>query len=261
MNAWTGLLKKEFRVGLTGVYWALAAMLVVFGFLAFLTWKFDEWTILFVGSFAIVIGHTFYLPMYLVVSLYVEKNRMHMWLHNPQSGHVLLLAKFLNGLLALVFSMFLASLVTVFSGTSSIITELGLSIEDIFVVGISLVLHVIGLSLYFAVWGVFLWTISLLLRKYLGKFYLIVFIPLIFIGFSLMAKWESSALFSKLTDWGAIPIEKFVYPIVYGTGLGEVTIEGGTSAAIYFGTYLYYAVIIVIVFSIAGWIIDRKVEV
>lgn len=263
MNAWSGLMKKEFRLGLTGVYWAIAAMLLVYGLLTFLTWKFDEGVILFVGSFVIVILHTFYLPAYLVVSIYMEKDRMHMWLHNPQSGYSLLLAKFLSGLVFMFLSLLLASLVVIYSGTSltSIIAEVGLSTKGFFVNGINVVIHVIGLSLYYAVWGVFLWTISLLLRKYLGKLQWLVFIPLIIIVFSILLKWESSALFSKLTNWGAIPLEKFIYPIVYGTGIGEITIEGSAANAVYIGTYAYYTITILIIFFIAGWIIDRKVEV
>lgn len=263
MNAWSGLVKKEFRLGLTGIYWSITAMLLVYGLLTFLTWKFDEGAILFAGSFVIVILHTFYMPAYLVVSIYMEKDRMHMWLHSLQSGYSLLLAKFLTGLAYMFLSLLLASLVVIYSGTSltNIIAEAGLSTKGLFVNGINVVIHVIGLSLYYAVWGVFFWTISLSLKKYLGKLQWLVLIPLIIIGFVSMFKWESSSLFSKLTNWGAIPLDEFIYPIVFGKGIGEITIEGSIANAVYIGTYVYYAFIMLILFFIAGWIIDRKVEV
>lgn len=269
MNAWNGLVKKEFRLGLSGIYGALVVIGAIYGFLLFLTWKFDDGAILFTGSLAIVIFNVIFLPVYLAKSLYTEKDRMHMWLHNPHSGYQLLLAKFVNGLIAMILFICLTSIITFVSGhvLLDIFVQTGLSWSSYLLNGLNIVAHVLGGSIYLTVWGVFLWALALLLQNYLGKYTWVVLVPLILIGFSLLSKWEESKVFESLTHWGAIPLDIFTYPIVLGKAMFQVEInetmimDGGAMSVIFIGTYVYYIMVALVLFFLSGWILDRKVEV
>ena len=260
MSAWSGLLKKEFRLGLIGVYMAFFLLVACIGFGIFLTWRIDAPEILFTISLAVIIGHLFYLPGYLVVSLSGEKGKMHLWLHSPHNGTVLLLAKFLNGLLAMGVSLLLTSVVALYTGGIVFdISQLNLSWGDAFVIGISVIAHVIGTSIYFTIWGVFLWVISQLLAQYVGKLRWPVMIAIVIGGLSLITKWETSTLYMLLTEWGAISVD--FSGIMLNFEASGMSVEAGNASVFYIGTYVYYAVVAILVFLITGWLLDRKVEV
>jgi len=264
MSPFLGLLKKEFRLGLTGFFLAFLVLVVSFGFSFYLSWKQDEPSILFTLSIAIILGHVLYLPGYIGVSLYAEKGKMHLWLHSPHSGSVLLLAKLLNGLLAMFISLSIASVITIYTGVFviDVLTEADITWKDMIKIGLNIVSHVVATSIYFTVWGVFLWTIEQFLKRFVGKLRWVVMVFLVISGLWLITKWETSALFEMLTHWGVVQSS---LPVTMFNGViftaGSLSIYASGMDKFFVGIYLYYTIVAILVFLVSGWLLGKKVEV
>jgi hypothetical protein len=261
MGTWAGLLKKELRLGLIGFLVPLFLTVFSLGAGGYVAWKFDQPGFLLVAAMTAIIGHTFYMPWYLAFSINAELGKMHLWLHNPNSGYTLLLAKYVSGLVTMAVSLFIPS-VLVFWSRRTILDQFSYSLiteDNLFVFGLETLVLVVAISIYLAVWGVFLWTISRLLVPYVGKLRWVVMIVLVIAGLWLMNQWESSALFEALTQWGAVEVD-FARMMFSIDGLG-FTWETRKGELLYLGSYVYYLAITVLVFFFSGWLLDRKIEV
>lgn len=261
MNAWGGLLKKEFRLGLPGLYLGLIILAVWFGFGAFLQWKLNEPGILFGFSMAAIVFHIFFLPVYMLISVNGEKGRMHLWLHSPHSGTVLLLAKLLNGLFVMLLSLCISLAISslAFNLDHSIVQDTIAQLNNKLLFFIQALIHLIVASIYLTIWGIFLWVLSIVLKRVTGKFNWIAMLFIIIIGLSLINSWESSSLFDMLTHWGSISsgLAGFEMNVQDET----VNFQSAGIGKIFLGNYVYYAIVSLIVFFTSGWMLDRKVEV
>lgn len=255
MGAWAGLFKKEWRLGLLAFLIPLLLTILCVGAGAFLAYKYDQPLMLVVATLTAITGHIFYMPWYMAYSINGEQGKMHLWLHNPQSGYRLLLAKYAAGLVTMMISI--AIPYAVFFAWKDSITFL----EDkhLLLFGWLSLFFIIFFSLYMAVWGVFLWLISRTLAPYLGWLRWLVMLGVVIIGVWLFGLLESTPLFDTLTRWGAIEVDfaKVAFD-VEGSSF-KVGIEEGEQ--IYLGEFLYYLVLLVMVFLFSGWLLDRKVEV
>ncbi|PWA10075.1 hypothetical protein DCC39_11825 [Pueribacillus theae] len=261
MNAWGGLLKKEFRLGLPGLYLALVLLAIWFGFGGFLQWKWNEPGILFGFSVAAIVFHIFYLPVYMLMSANGEKGRMHLWLHSPHSGTALLLAKLLNGIFAMLVSLCisLGIFFFAFNLNNAIVQDALAQLNHKLVLVIQVLVHLIGASIYLTIWGIFLWVLSIVLKRVTGKFNWVAMLFIIIIGLSLINSWESSSLFDMLTHWGSFSISISGFEMIVQDEMVDFQSEG--IGKIFLGKYVYYAIVALIVFFASGWMLDRKVEV
>lgn len=263
MNAWSGLFKKEFRLGLPSIYLSLALITIWFAFGIFLQWKLNGPIVLFGFSIIAIVWHVFYLPIYLMTSINRERGRMHLWLHSPHSGNVLLLAKMINGIVAMLLSLTVTIGISFFvyrSAYPAIQEVIGTQINDLLTLGALFTAQIALASLYFTIWGIFLWVVNLVLKSFVGKFNWVVLIVLIIAGLFLLTKWESSSLFMMLTQWGKISIDVFVGGSIEISD-GEFFLQATEMDQMYIGNVVYYSLVGIAVFITSGWLFGRKVEV
>ena len=104
MKAFKGLYRKELKISLYDFYTMTG--LIVFMFIAGfgLTSYFQEPGIVAVISLIAFVMHAIYLPIFLLSSLRTEGKQV--WLHNPNSGSKLLLAKLVAELLLYFISLY-----------------------------------------------------------------------------------------------------------------------------------------------------------
>lgn len=255
MGAWVGLLKKEWRLGLPAFLIPLFLTILCLGLGAYGFYRSGEPLVLMAVALSAIGGHLLYLPWYMAYSINGEQGKLHLWLHNPQSGYQLLLAKYVCGLITMVLSMTLPYLV-LFTLKHHITFLKG---DYLLLFGWLTLCFIVFFSLYLTVWGVFLWTLSRTLVPYFGRLRWLVMFGLIIVGTWLFSLWESTPLFDVLTHWGALEVDFTKVELKVGGDGFEVGLEEGE--LIYLGSFLYYSVVIFFVFLLSGWLLDRKVEV
>lgn len=258
-SAWVGLLKKEFRLGKPGALVALLLVLTGLSIGGLISLKIQHSSVMLVIAAALLIGHIFYLPVYLFMSMQGEREKMHLWLHSLHSGRNLLLAKLLNGLIAMFVTLLIPAIVVVSVG-SNLIEQFMLSSHPM-MDALRLVsytsIHIAALSLYLTIWGVFLWVLYRTLVPYFGKISWLLLLVLFFAGSWLLGKWEATALYDRLTKWGAVQIEFDSFLV----NLSNMNIDIGNTTVMHVGNFVYYAIISILLLLISGWLLDRKVEV
>ena len=248
MNAWSGLVRKEFRLGRAGLLVAFLAMAVYIGFSFYFSWKTHP-GVLMMMSFILVMGHIIYLPVYLGLSLQREKHTMHHWLHNPLPGTALIATKMLNGLLSLCVSLFIACLFFLYAWwiNKGIID---LTLQQIMDTGFSVLLHIVLASIYLGLWTLLLSMVEIVSKQKLGKLRGIPTVFIILFGPWAWRKLEATTLYDKLTHWGTIPLSN--HNILHTFFNMEVT---------YIGFYVFHLVLALLLFAVSSWMLDRKVEV
>lgn len=261
-SAWIGLLKKEFRLGLMGGTFLFLLSFVCLAFGGLMAWKYQEPAILLVISIVALAGHIFYMPTYILFSLQSEKTKMHLWLHSVQPGTNLLLSKLLNGLFAMMVSLLIPMLIILIILLSDMVSFLGFihyTWYDIVQNVCLIAAYLIGSSLYITLWIILIWVIYRTLIPFFGKMSWLITALIVIIGSMLMFQWESSSLYTFLTNWGAIqiPFDRFAIH-TQGSGMG---IDTGFEKTVFVGSYVYYTAVAVLVFLVSSWLLDHKVEV
>lgn len=249
MSVWSGLLKKEIRLGRVFVLVAFLAMLFYLGLAIYSTMKTEHGGVLFGFASALVVAHILYLPVYVGVSLRQEQQTMHLWLHNPASGVYLLGAKWLAGFIALCCSLFIACLITLYAGylhDPKPLKQTIFTTNDVLIIGVATVMHVILISSFLATLVIFFMVINLVLKTKLGKLRWLLFGMVILFGPRLWSRFEGTNIYAFLTKWGPISLPDSLQ---------------FASEVIYIGTYLFYILLSVILFYISAWLVDKKVEV
>ena len=134
--------------------------LIVFMFIAGfgLTSYFQEPGIVAVISLIAFVMHAIYLPIFLLSSLRKE-GKTQLWLHNPNSGSKLLLAKLVAELSFYFISLFIVFLVTYWTVNWAMATGIFLEFQDqvlrgLLFVGVSITL----MTVYLGIWVLFYWT-------------------------------------------------------------------------------------------------------
>lgn len=264
MSAWVNLFKKEFRNGLPALLFALIGLLVVLVLSVIFGWRSGHVKdALFITSLIFVFPHVFFITFYMIVSLQREKKKLHLWLHNPMPGFGLLLAKLINGLLAMTVTLFITCAVClitfIFYRHSEFFPDV-LNWSEVIRYGILIILHVYLIALDFAIWFVFFWIFYRMLIRQLGVAVSAILTIVLFGVLSyIMTRFEATSFYVAITHWGKMSFSPILNGFQYSNAGGVHTIS--TMFSLYFGTYFYEAVIAVIAFIISCWILDRKVEV
>ncbi len=260
MNAFIGLLKKEFRLSRQSVFINLSILafviLIVFLNVNLLMRGIDQSSIAkFVFTLMILVFQILYLAFFMLRSLRKEGKQLHLWLHNPHPAIQLLLAKLLNGILALFLSILISYLASVYFA-SKIGFSTGLIPLSFILVG-----ALFATSIYLAIWVIFLWTLYQVLKNLIGKISIPVVIG-IWIGSSwLLQLFSQTQIYQYLTDWGKLDISKIMS---FLTSLASHSPNFDLQFKplyIHIGDYLFHALLILVLLFLSSWFLDKKVEV
>ncbi|QED48749.1 hypothetical protein [Cytobacillus dafuensis] len=262
MRAFKGLFMKEIKLSRNWFLIGMALFIIaIFAGLA-LTRYFNEPEILPIVSIMILVAHGLYLPAFLITSLNTE-GQSQLWLHNPNSGVKLFLAKLAAGsvyfLISLLLAMFFAHWQVNLSDHGGGFTQF---IEEPFpnmmLMGVAIVLS----SIYLGVWVLFYWSFYHSLKK----------VPIarnfrwpILIGFWILLEVVSNYIqnlpfYKNLKQSGVISLD-FMKSIKIEVGDSIGTGKVVEAAEISLTNGIIYAAVVILVFFIAVWLLERKVEV
>lgn len=265
MKAWRQLVKKEFFITRNGILIGLAALLFLFLFVVNATERGEiNLLILTVMMFFL---HTFYLPIYVFLSLNAETKYLHLWLHSEQPAAKLLLAKLFVGSL----SMFLSALLTGSFGLYALNSAGAEFFPTLASQSLFHVLHT-GEIIYLAfilsavvfigaistsAWVLLIWGLYHSFLKKVGKWGWIVGIFIPFICLDLLGQLKGTSFYQTMEQlFGTISFEYFHQILAKFTN-GKVTFLSNVPSF-----YLLYDVILILVlFFITTRLIDKKVEV
>ncbi len=266
MNAWLSLTKKELRLGFTAFLVPIIAFVVVAAIATFFGYRAGyTWEVLAVVSVGATGAQIAYLTYYLLWSLQSERKKLHLWLHNPLPAYALLLAKIVAGLISMAVTTIFT--LSVFFTAANLSEDFSNGIpwsviyDNAWIIG----LHFFVFALDLAIWFMFYWMIYLIFTRYIAPFLSSVLIIIVAIVTSSLYGWfTESWLYQKLTMWGEINVSEFIkfpqFKADIGPEGGEFTSEMSNMSA-YVGEYVFGIAIALILFSIAAWMLDRKVEV
>lgn len=265
MASWIHLTKKEWRLGLLPFLLPLIAFIVVGGIAFFVGNREGMGFEVLTGFTVLTIGtQLLYLPYYLFCSLYAERKTMHLWLHSPHPGAMLVSAKFAAGLLAMVITLAFTGVIGFISLHFSANIPYDLPWTQILKIGLFSGIHLILLSFALAMTFTLFWMIFLFLNRFFHTFvsFIMTFITFVVVmtGYSFFA---NSAIYERLTMWGKIELTNFLDELIVQTSAEtgtEVTTNIG-HIDLFIGTYVFETISVLLIFFIACWILDKKVEV
>ncbi|WP_077622881.1 hypothetical protein [Sediminibacillus massiliensis] len=263
MSAWLSLTRKEIRLGLPVFLVPVVAFFLLTGIAYYIGNRQGfGWEAVVGVSIAAVGVQVFYLVFYLFCSLQSERKRLHLWLHNPMPGYLLLLAKIAAGFLSLLVTLLVtgSTLLIAFNLADSISEHLQIAnfLEMVFFIGS----HILLIALSFAALFLFFWMIFLVFTRYLGTFLSFLSTFILFIATATLYSWFSSSIvYEKLNNWGLFELNMLEgISINVENGSTQVFTETDT-ISLYAGTYLFETVIALLLFLAASWLLDKKAEV
>ncbi|ARK31898.1 hypothetical protein BkAM31D_19775 [Halalkalibacter krulwichiae] len=265
MSAWISLMKKELRLGLSAFLVPIIAFLVVIGIASYLGSRngFGWEAVVFVAMFATGI-QVFYMIYYLLYSLQTERKVLHLWLHSPMPGYGLLSAKLVSALAYMLFTCFITGTTLFIAVNQSVSISEQLQFVNIAEIGMFGGLHLILLAVHFAIVFMFFWIIFLVLNRNLGSFvsFLSTFVIFI-IATTLYSAFTETGLYAWLTQWGELHFSGITESINITTNFetGTEVIQEAGYISLYLGFYFFEAVVAILLFLGAWWLLDRKVEV
>lgn len=248
MNVFKGLYQKELKLSFQSF---LIGMILIF-FVSFIAVMLKEYfqqpfipAIIF---FLLVVLHAFYLPGILFSSLQME-GQSQLWLHNPNGGTKLLLAKIAAGLTYLIVSIALATLLLKLSLTG--VDNREYFDNNLFAISIGMSLT----SVYIGVWVIFYWTFYHSLKNIpaLNKIRWLVLIAVWFLLTSIGSYIRNRPFFQVIEENKALEVTFF-----------QANQEGffvGGGPSFNLGSIAIYAVVVLAVFFTSVWLLERKVEV
>lgn len=265
MNAWIHLVRKELRLGFV----AFLIPIIAFTIVALIAGYFGNRTGYFweaVGSVALFATgmQVFYLVYYLFISLNTEQKRLHLWIHSPIKGYGLLSAKLVAGLISLFVTMLITGIIGWISyQKSDLLVE---AMEHLNVIGIAFfgATHLILSALGIAITFVFFWIIYLVFKNNFNSFVSFILTFILFIVTTVLyGYFIDSSVYEFLTMWGEIKFTwlfdnmEFYMQFLTPDEFAEMQKE----SSIYLGFYIFETIVSLIMFFIASWLLDRKVEV
>lgn len=262
VKAFKGLFIKEVKV--TKNWFLLGLALIFFMFLlgVGLESYFKEHEILAIMFIFIFVMHGFYMPIYLLLSLNIE-GQTQSWLHNPNSGSKLFIAKMATGFVFFLASIFITMLITgwginhAMSHGSILIWNSGIFLNLTLLAG-GLILG----SIYIGIWVLFYWSF----------FHSINSVPTIksfrwpiVIGFWLLMNMGSNFIqnqpfYQKLEKMSVIELHSIPS---FDMKSGDFSFFTGPfeTAEISLLSGVVCIVVAIVIFIIAVWLLERKVEV
>ncbi|GGP16367.1 hypothetical protein [Oceanobacillus neutriphilus] len=271
MNVWGFLFKKEIR--LMRSFWMTAGLVILLismmgGYLATRFHSGVPSLILFMLMFF----HSFYLLLYLLVSLRKETRNLPIWMQSPQSGILLLSVKFGAGFLLMLGSLVLSLLLWLWVVNLDIQTSLyqgGAYFQSLTAIEDLIKEHWILSFVVFAQRGLFLaglgvllyFSVDLLKYTLKGWRWLLGF-GLFIAGVFITIWFSNTELFAFMFHWGKLDLSDFSTLSSSGTFQGPpiVTIFRSFFPS-YAGDIIFKFLLAAVCFFISTWLLDRKVEV
>ncbi|MGM0830516.1 MAG: hypothetical protein ACQEU4_20035 [Bacillota bacterium] len=259
MNAFKGLLWKDFRTSKVWFYGWIGIIFLIYIIGMVIGNLVNEPII--VQIFIIMIGvfHFAFLPG-IVLSMLRLEGKTQLWLHSPYSGFSLLLPKLIIAFIYSTVSLLLVDLLGVIN--LAVFPEDSLFSYWPIKEGILFNLGVTVVGLYFSGWTIFLWTFY----HSLSKFPSIKNIRWIFVaGFIIV--YQSVVAFLMSIKWvERILFETFTVEVSSGVffSVGSSEAKAGFEPEMIqlpLLPFVFEGMVMVIVFIISCWLLDRKVEV
>ncbi len=246
MTTWAALFKKDFRLTRIVFFVGLVINFLILLLTLYVDMNTGDNLYLFIPLAVAIMFHVLYLPIMLFISLKTEANQLHLWLHNPQSAAALLLSKLLNGIV-----MTVVSLVVLYSMAGWLISSRFSLIEeywtDTWIAGLLIFPHILMISMMIGVWVILLWSLYHTLKYRIGRWTWVALLGAVIVPSWISSLVDSSDLYKLLTQWGSLEMNFPTFSI--------------DPIPLYAGEYLYHFIVIIGLFYLSAWIIDRKVEV
>ncbi|MDQ8736218.1 hypothetical protein [Paenibacillus sp. LHD-38] len=246
MTEWAALFKKDFRLTRTVFFIGLVINFLVLLLTLYVDMNTGDNLFLFIPLLVAVVLHIFYLPVILFISLRTEADQLHLWLHDPRSASTLLLSKVLNGI-----AMMFVSLVILYLMAGSLIISRFSLIEaywtDTLKAGLLIFPHIFLISIMISAFVILLWSIHHALKYRIGRWTWLALLGAVIIPSWVGALIDSSKPYKLLTQWLSME-----------TNFPTFAID---PIPLYAGEYLYHFMVVVGLFYLSAWIMDRKVEV
>ena len=250
------ILKYEFYSGI-----GLMVFMFVVGFA--LMKYFNEPGIFAVISFMVYLLHALYLPIYLLSSLRTE-GKTQLWLHNPNSGSKLFLAKIAAGLTLYMVSFLIVLMITYWTINLAMATGLFLEFQDYVFRGLVLLgISITFMTIFLGIWVIFYWTVYHSMKNipYVKNIRWLIIVA-IWMAFTALGNYISfHPFYKKITQIGSIQInvlqgmsfeaEQYSASITPAIATIHVSIVNG----------LLEIILLTIVFLFSVWLLERKVEV
>lgn len=259
MNAFQALWKKEWKM--TRVYHLFIFIMIIL-IMGFTYWKLAKYgnEIMIIPIIIMISLHLFYLPGYMLFSLGGESKQLHMWLHTPQSIHKLIGVKLLTGLSYSVISLTLVTLIGYWIARG--ITGIEKYLSDLTEIMLWGEFHIIVGAIYISLLLLLLWTIRQMLKNYIGKLSWVVVIILFFALPILNGMFQTTAVYDAITHWGYITFDtasKFSSLNTLEQDYPNARVN--FTKSFYFGTYFFQIILASIMYFLATYLLDKKVEV
>lgn len=234
----------------------LFIIIVGFGFSKY----FQQPGIIAVISFFVYVMHAIYFPIFLLSSLRTE-GKTQLWLHNPNSGSKLFLAKLAACLSYYMISIFIALVVSYWTINW---TEIFHDFQDqvlrsLLLVGVSTSFT----SIYLGIWVLFYWTFYHSMRSipYVKNIRWLIIIALWILLNTIDNTIKNLSIYKSINQIGTIQIhvlQELQFEVSQISA--NMTSDFGT---IHFSvvTGFLYVILTVIVFFTSVWLLERKVEV
>lgn len=246
MATWSALFKKDFRLTRTVFFIGLVINFLILFLTLFVDVNTGDNLYLFIPLVIAIVFHVLYLPILLFISLKSEANQLHLWLHNPQSAAALLLSKVLNGIVMMVIS-----LVVLYAMAGSLINSRFSLIEaywtDTWMAGLLIFPHILVISITIGIWVILLWSLYHALKYRIGRWTWLVLLGAVILPSLISDLIDSTKIYKQLTQWGSLEMNFPTFSI--------------DPIPAYAGEYLYHFIVLIGLFYLSAWIIDRKVEV
>lgn len=255
MSAFKGLYIKELKIS-RALFFAGIIALNVITILSLALREYFNQSEIPAGIFLFVIAiHIFYIPVLLLSSLTTEGHSQ-LWLHNPNNGAKLVLAKLAAGLTYYLISMVASIFLTKFALNNVTHLEPFTAFEGgmpiLFMMGVAITLG----TIYLSVWIFFYWTVYHaiknipFLRNIRWLFLFVFWITITVVGEFI----QSQPFYQKLLEYGAINVDAFDNNVV---SVNNFFIEMDLNII----SVALGIVLTIVVFLVSVWLLERKVEV
>lgn len=254
MAAFKGLLKKDFLLSKSFFLSILTIMGIGLIMAIGLARYYQSEEIFGIISVSMVLAHLFYIPGALLTSLQME-GKTQLWLHNPTSSWKLLLSKITINFIYYLLSISVIFIIAAISLSISKNTFHYFSTSDLFLMSGSFFL----ISLYMSAWIIFYWTFFHSLGRYYRlKKYRWIVILLCWNGWNLLGYLVNKLRFvQEMKEFGMLHFGNSLQFTGNSSGF-EASMGSIDISVVALGSKL---LIVVCLFLISSWLLDKKVEV
>ncbi len=259
MTAFKGLLWKDFHtskiwfIGWIGIIFLIYFIGLIIGNVV------NEPSVVLIFLIMLGMFHLVVLPV-IVTSMLRLEGKTQLWLHSPHNGFMLIIPKLLISLIYSIVSFLLVDILGMISLKMS--PHNSLFEYWPFKEGIFFNLGVTTVSFYFSIWTLFLWALYHALSKFPSikniRWLVITGFIIVYqsvVAFFMNLKWVQNVFFESFTV--SIPSGFF-----FTVGQSEASAGLHTEMIpLPVLPFLFEGLVMIIIFIISCWLLDRKVEV